>query len=89
MSKIVQLAQGIQYYGYTVMTLAYLSQLDPPVIPNLQHINQNDPHDECYVDICISKEKYGNTIYQQGQEIGIATRIVYNLIQLNHQQSTM
>ncbi|KAI9352415.1 hypothetical protein BD770DRAFT_143942 [Pilaira anomala] len=69
-----QVTTGIRYYGYTILALAYLSQLDPPVIPNLQHINPHGTDDICAYPGCSSKLKFWDTIYFQNQKVGIAAR---------------
>lgn len=69
-----QVTTGIRYYGYTILALAYLSQLDPPVIPNLQHINPHGTDDICAYPGCSSKLKFWDTIYFQKQKVGIAAR---------------
>lgn len=56
------------------MALAYLSQLDPPVIPNLQHINQQRFDDDCFVSDCCTKRKYWDTAIKGREQVGIAAR---------------
>lgn len=74
MFGLALLSGGMRSYGYNVMALAYLASLDPPVIPNLQHINLRSIHDECNVETCSSHRPYWDTVLYQNREVGIATR---------------
>lgn len=56
------------------MVLAYLISLDPPVIPNLQRINQYDSEDDCYDENCRSKRKYWDTVMNNRTKVGISAR---------------
>jgi hypothetical protein len=56
------------------MALAYLSSLDPPVIPNLHHINPRSTDDDCNVGSCSSQGRYWDTVLYQNREVGIAAR---------------
>lgn len=69
-----QYAKGLRFYSYTIMALAYLQQLDPPVIPNLQHLNGSSEEDECVSDHCKSKSRYWDVAYNNGERVGIAAR---------------
>lgn len=56
------------------MALAYLSQLDPPVIPNLQHINHNRNDDDCFTPNCSTKRPFWDTAIHNKSKVGIAAR---------------
>lgn len=71
--KLAQITNGVRYYGYVLMALAYLSQLDPPVIPNLQHLNQHTNDDDCYMPECRTKRAYWSTAIKEGA-VGVAAR---------------
>ncbi|CAO3652112.1 unnamed protein product [Mucor hiemalis] len=75
-----QYFRGIRFYSYTIMALAYLQQLDPPVIPNLQHINEYSNEDECIDNNCKSKFRYWDVVYDNGERVGIAARY-HNCVQ--------
>ncbi|GAA5803545.1 hypothetical protein HPULCUR_009027 [Helicostylum pulchrum] len=70
----MQVKNGIRYYGYTILALAYLSQLDPPVIPNLQHVNGFSADDTCSSSKCFSKSKYWDKVIYGNKNVGIAAR---------------
>ncbi|KAG2197827.1 hypothetical protein INT47_009708 [Mucor saturninus] len=69
-----QISNGVRYYGYVIMALAYLSQLDTPVVPNLQHINHNRNDDECYIPDCSSNRPFWDTVIYGSERVGIAAR---------------
>ncbi|KAI8885509.1 hypothetical protein K501DRAFT_69962 [Backusella circina FSU 941] len=48
---------GAGFYQYCIMVLAYLQQLDPPIIPNLQHLGFGNT-DCCRVPNCRTNRKY-------------------------------
>ncbi|KAI8095423.1 hypothetical protein BDF21DRAFT_5946 [Thamnidium elegans] len=79
-----QVKHGIRYYGYTVLALSYLSQLDPPVIPNLQHINHSSVDDACSFETCFSKSKYWDKVIFKNQNVGIAARY-HDCVEYNSQ----
>ncbi len=56
------------------MALAYLAQLDPPVIPNLQYITQYSDEDDCFDMNCRSKYKYWDTMMDGNTKVGICAR---------------
>ncbi|KAI8984719.1 hypothetical protein BDF20DRAFT_861392 [Mycotypha africana] len=68
------LFNGMRYYGYVIMALAYLTSLNPPVLPNLQNINFKDMSDTCFSSTCISKKKYWDSVIFNNRECGIAAR---------------
>jgi DNA polymerase sigma len=68
------LSGGIRFYGYIIMALSYLTSLDPPVIPNLQHINPQSIDDDCNIETCSAQRQYWDTVLYQNRQVGIATR---------------
>ncbi|KAI8048321.1 uncharacterized protein B0P05DRAFT_564449 [Gilbertella persicaria] len=64
---------GMRAYGYVIMGLAYLQSLDPPIIPNLQHLFDHHS-DECNVDHCTTKKVFWDTVLYGKGEKGIAAR---------------
>ncbi|KAI8380180.1 hypothetical protein BD560DRAFT_388797 [Blakeslea trispora] len=72
--NIIDLTGSMRSYGYVIMALAYLQQLNPPVIPNLQHLFDTNIRDQCHVDSCASKKPFWDTVYLKNAKRGIATR---------------
>ncbi|KAI8373410.1 hypothetical protein EDC96DRAFT_499230 [Choanephora cucurbitarum] len=79
---------GMRAFGYVVMALAYLQQLDPPVIPNLQHLFDTNTRDYCNDEKCASKQVFWDTICLHNDKRGIAARYHDCATFNNNQQKT-
>ncbi|KAF1797472.1 hypothetical protein FB192DRAFT_1175349 [Mucor lusitanicus] len=65
---------GIRSYAYVVMALAFLTSLEPPVLPNLQNVNHKDIRDLCISDDCATKKMFCETALHNRIVVGAAAR---------------
>lgn len=69
----IALTNQMSTYGFTIMALAYLVSLDPPVIPNLQNATRTDG-DSCLDSNCMTKTKFWDNAIYDGRYTGAACR---------------